>query len=363
VAEVAAFFRGCATNGPSWIAEAGSFLDDALRQHLCRAPTGAAVDTWPLSSRAGVYRREHASLLIRSRTTGILVDPISYQANLPYIGHSRAAIPPELVQAIAITHQHADHWSLATILSVAPGPEIPVIVPRVAKTSLLAPENLEDSLTLVGQRVIAAAWYTTVRIGDIDVDILPFYGEQPTRDAPGAVDGVRNWGNCYRFRAPEFSTLLVVDGGIDPAGSMIDVAEESNRRHGPVDVVLACMREFASPFFGGLWHYWAPVPFGRLQELYVRHKEGTLPSTTAGARVLAHICRGASARYFLPYANGFEGIGAPVTDIGWGAGEPSERDAVASLRAELAVLGARTVALNWNPGDIGTIDHGVLTVS
>jgi hypothetical protein len=188
-------------------------------------------------------------------------------------------------------------------------------------------------------------------VGDIDLDVLPFFGEQPTRDAPGPDAAIRNWGNCYRFNTEDFSAIVLVDSGADPLGSMVDVVRSSVESRGPVDVVLSCLREFESPFFGGLTMEWATLPFARLQQLHAQLTSRSLPSTTAGAEGTAELCEAAGARYYLPYANGFSGPGAPISDVGWGAGEPSEAALVTKVSASLARRKAKTAARNWNPGD------------
>jgi L-ascorbate metabolism protein UlaG (beta-lactamase superfamily) len=299
--------------------------------------------------RPGVYRREHASLVIRSRTTSILVDPIAPFAELPNL--ARAPVDESTHDAVAITHGHSDHWCPPTILQRVAYPDIPVIVPRVPRSNVLTRPEFKRELQLLGQRVLDPPWNTEVTIGDIVIDILPFFGEQPTKDIALPVRDVRSWGNCYRFNTPDFSTLLLVDCGEDPEGSVVDVCRRSFLRRGPVDLVLACMREFASPFFTGLAQYWAAVPLGSLKELFERLERGDLPSTTAGTEGIARAVEASRARHFAPYANGFEGAGAPICDIGWGEGEPSEAEVSQTLRTHLDRTGHAAQVIRWNPGD------------
>jgi hypothetical protein len=303
---------------------------------------------------------EHATLLIRSRTTGILLDPISLQRRLPSMRRLLPRMPPEAVDAVAITHGHVDHWHMPSLLANLARAEQPVLVPRVPFPSVLTFEDFQASLRLCGQTALAPAWGETVKVGDIEIDVLPFYGEQPVRDGPPLREGLRNWGNCYRFTTEDFSCLVLVDGGADPAGDMTQVVAESCRKRGPVDVLLACQREFLSPFFGGLSHYWASLPWSRLHSLYQELRAGTLRTATAGARGAAEACAAAQARYFLAYANGYEGMDHPITDVGWGDGEPPEARCNEVMREALARLGGSTQVLEWKPGTLAHLDRGAL---
>ena len=143
---------------------------------------------------------------------------------------------------------------------------------------------------------------------------------------------------------------------------MEDVVRESCEARGPVDVVLSCLREFACPFFGGLEHYWSVLTLRRLHELYQSFMKGQLPSTTAGPQLVASLCKLANARNYLPYANGYEGVGVAISDIGWGSGEGSEAIAVEHVRRALSRIGAPTAAMEWITGDCASFVHGHMRV-
>ncbi|WP_428262821.1 MBL fold metallo-hydrolase [Haliangium sp.] len=320
---------------------------------------------WPDAGRPGVHRREHASVLIRSRTTTVLVDPIGLQLGLPGIQAAPLSITPEQVgaiDAIAITHGHSDHFHLPSLLAHS-APDTPVIVPQVPTTSTIEPVPFAAVLEAMGQAATyAPAWHSSVTVGDIEIDVLPFYGEQPTRDAPGPAPGIRNWGNCYLLRTPELSVALLVDSGVDPLGSMEEVGRELGSKYGSIDIAMSCLRTFGAPFFGGLAHYWTTLPFARLEELWQQHRAGTLPSATAGPDGVARFCKAAGVRHYLPYAHGFSALRAPLPDIGWGAGEPSEAEAVRELAAALAAHGAATEVHAWTPGDGARVEAGRLVL-
>lgn len=324
-------------------------FDSALVGSLFR--DARPTSRWPETVEPGLYRREHASLVVRSKTTTLIVDPIPMMAMLPRISETPLD-PTTRPDAILVTHSHWDHWNLPSLLRTAGDPKVPVIVPAVPRRNLLCESDFAEALAAVGQHAVRAPWHSTHRIGDIEIDVLPFYGEQPTRDDAPALEGLRSWGNCYRFNTPDFSAIILVDSGVDALGSAASAVLESVRRHGPPDVLLSCLRSFACPFFGGLPLYWATLPFARLEELFALHDRSALPSTTAGTEGIAALCAEAGIPRFMPYAHGFEGIGAPIGDIGWGEGEPSEADAASDLQARLEKLGAPTKVLRWNTGEV-----------
>jgi hypothetical protein len=336
----------------------GAFITDFDR--FC--DSGETRPAWDDDGSPGIFRREHASLLVRSRKTSILVDPIYWFRAL---GHMQA-VPldrvPAKFDAVVVTHSHGDHWHVPSILHAVRGRDIPVIVPRVPRVNLLTPDRFADTLRGVGARVCSARWGSTVTVGDIEIDVLPFYGEQPTRDPPGPAQGLRSWGNCYRFNTPDFSAIILVDGGKDPMGDMSQVLRASASKRGPADVVLSCLRLFPSPFFGGLETYWAALPFSRLEQLYRTFRSGGLPSTTAGPAGVADACVAAQARFFLPYAHGFEGVGKSIRDVDWNLGGPSEDSMVAALKRELDARGGETRTVRWVAGDVARIKAGEMRI-
>lgn len=339
-------------------------IEPELLDLLCATPPDrSAAPLWPAASRPGIYRREHASLMIRSRDASLLLDPLSLA--LWYFPPALAGAPTNLavprLDGVAITHTHDDHWHLPSVLLHAQSRDMPVIVPQVPTVSILSPEDPAATLRLAGQRAESPPWDSTVTIGDIEIDILPFYGEQPTRQAPGPVPELRNWGNCYRFNTPDFSALVLVDSGADPAGDMEQVVARSTERRGPADVLLSCVQEFPSPFFGGVATECLTLPFARLRELFEELKAGRMPSTTAGPGGILRLCRASGARYFLPYANGFAHLGRP-NGIDWGYG-PTEHSVVDHLNQVLTARGTASRALGWNPGDAAVFTQGEIAIA
>jgi L-ascorbate metabolism protein UlaG (beta-lactamase superfamily) len=311
--------------------------------------------SWRAVTAPGVYRREHASLIIRSEGgTTIVTDPqlaaFGWTTN-----HGRRPAGPndaELAPAILLTHGHNDHWDLASILHWAS--DQPIIVPRVPRPSLLTDVDHHAVLHSLGLPVSAPRWDSTVAIGDIEVDILPFYGEQPTRSLPLPDPDVRNWGNCYRFNLPGWSLAILVDSGVDAAGSMQEAIRRSVEKRGPIDVIMSCCMEFREGDNPGLAHYLMTVPFAHVARV-VREAS----STTLGPGGLAEVCEIARARYFMPYAHGFKGVGKEPRST---EGYLTEAEALDQLREQLALRRTATEVVAWNPGDFMTLDRGDLVV-
>jgi L-ascorbate metabolism protein UlaG (beta-lactamase superfamily) len=336
-----------AANGDAFRAALSDEADDALLELFAGSPlVHGAHGEWPPANRPGIFRREHASIVIRSSTTTLLTDPQSLNAGWTTNGlryPSDVALEPD---GILITHTHGDHWHLPSVVRCA-GEGTTIVVPPVT-TNLLAHEDPRTGCELAGLRTIAPRWWSVVRIGDIDIQVLPFFGEQPTRSAPGPREGLRNWGSCYRFDTPHFSAIILVDSGIDPAGSALEVVERSVAELGPVDALLSCAGEFPEAINRGLAHYILALPFERLVGIHRKRRVASASSMTLGPNGVAEACRIARARYFLPYAHGFSGIATSPR----GESGPGEAGLFSDVTGALARSRAATRAVEWKPGDV-----------
>ena len=315
--------------------------EDLIRLLTSCLTDDASYGCWPAADAPGLYRREHASLVLRTPGSSLITDPQSLSSQWTTNFGRYPADPRSLrTSRVLLTHGHSDHWDLCSFLRWSQEDE-PVIVPRVPAPSLLA-DDARAQLELAGQAAIAPEWCTSLRIDDVEIDVLPFYGEQPTRDLPLPFP-LRNWGNCYRFNTAEWSAVVLVDSGTDAEGTMTDAIRRSVATRGPIDIVLSCCDEFPEAINPGLPHYLLTIPFDHLRR-YARRRA----SITSGPRGLAEICEAAQARWFLPYAHGFDALGKePIS----GENTTSEAELAAAVARALAERGAGTEVLGWSPGD------------
>jgi L-ascorbate metabolism protein UlaG (beta-lactamase superfamily) len=250
----------------------------------------------------------HNAVVVRSDRSCVLVDPWLVPARRA--DDTYRPIPRSLlanVDAIAITHSHPDHFDPGSLLQFDRRTRI--LVPRVGRESLLAVDMAYRLGELGFQDVRELDWGSTVKVGDILVTALPFYGEQPTT-GPQLFPEARNCGNTYLIRTPRFSCGLVADSGQDRGGRSRDVAREAHLRWGPIDVLFSGYRGwtlYPVQFFeSSVRQYLLFVP----EDLWgVRQ---SIMNTVEEAIDTAEIWH---ARYLVPYGDG----GAPwYGDIGLG---------------------------------------------
>lgn len=150
----------------------------------------------------------------------------------------------------------------------------------------------------------------------------------------------------------------------DADGSIADAAADSRRKHGAVDFLLSCCRDVSGgPFYGGLPEWWLSVPYDELVAQHRRMCElGRLDGVLPGVEGIAELCAASGARYFLPTANGFQGLGCPITDVGWGDGEPSEVEVLAGLREVLQDRQLDTEVVAWNCGDLCLVEDSAMRI-
>src|SRR5258708_4537486 len=199
---------------------------------------------------SGVYRLQHASLLYRTPTTGVLVDPHLHSTYGSITDDVHKDHLNSKVDAILISHFHEDHWFLATLLMF--DRDTPIVVPKVPRSTIICGDMAEILRRCGFRNVIAVDWYATpLQFGDIEVHVLPFYGEQPLRYQEPKDQNIRNWGNTYVVRTEQYTSWFLIDSGADAQGSMSGVAHQVRERIGKVDVVLSNLRRFPpySPFF------------------------------------------------------------------------------------------------------------------
>ena len=297
----------------------------------------------------GVFRLQHAALLYRTKTTGILVDPqLHSNYGIPNLKHDiTRAMLEGFVDAILISHSHYDHWNFPTLMQFAP--EIPIIVPKVPRGSITC-EDMKARLEGLGfHNVIAVDWYAEpIAIGDIEIHVLPFYGEQPLVPEYNQPKHphLRNWGNTYLLRTPHYTSWFLIDAGNDPMGSMKDVAEYVKEKFGGVEQVLSNFLSLSYNSIGTDLSGWGADIVGNLlsnpQIFSVTNKKEGFHLATLGAKGVAELCAIVGAKACLPYAHSWAELGQYTK---------SDESLIKEVTAELEILGCSTQVIPWRIGD------------
>ena len=285
--------------------------DSATRQFiefLVAEDLAETVDAEPTDASATVAHGDvtfvgHNTVLVRSSSTAILIDPLFFPGSRTYPDGYQpfAARDVGCVDAILITHSHPDHFDAASLLQF--GCDTPIFVPDIGEhgESLLTIDMVARLGELGFTDCRTAAWNTSARVGNIDIWALPFYGEQPT-DAETLHPEVRNAGNTYIVRTPRFSAAFVADSGRDGAGDAKQVATHWRRTNGPIDLLFSGYRGWLTYpvqlLFSSVSRYVLFVP----PDLWGSRMQ--LMNNTADAIDLAERW---GARYLAPYGDG----GAP----------------------------------------------------
>jgi hypothetical protein len=290
----------------------------------------------------GIYRLQHACLLFRTKSTSVLVDPVSYH-EADYWLDPRDVFAPD---AILISHSHLDHFCLATLLHFAK--DTPIVVPIVETPSLLA-ADMAGLLRAAGfTNVIAAPWFSRHQFGDIEVNVFPFYGEQPWLSFPAPWPSFRNAGNTYGVRLGEYTTWVLIDSGAECGAAMIDLCERVREVLGGVDIVLSNVREFSwhAGQIDGSGRYLFCFPMDQLE------RPDTWPDNrlmTLGPSGIRRLLAEVQARHFLPYAHWWHDRSTESTRVE----SLLEHELVATIArsSEKSMPMLRTTFLDWKVGD------------
>lgn len=185
----------------------------------------------------------HNTVVVRSSNTSVVVDPWFFPASPtnPTVYQPLAVRDIGPVSAILITHTHRDHLDPASLMQFPRN--VPVVVPQIEAETLLATDIGLRLRELGFTDVRPLSWNSEVTFGDINVRVLPFYGEQPT-DNQVFHPEIRNAGNTYVVRTPELSAAFLADTGADHLGDISSLALRERNERGPVDVVFCGYREW-----------------------------------------------------------------------------------------------------------------------
>jgi hypothetical protein len=295
----------------------------------------------------GVFRLQHASLLYRSRLAGVLVDPHLHSSFNN--SHGRDITPADLlgkVNAVLISHFHGDHWFLPSLM-MFPRDTL-IVVPKVPGPSIICGDMKKMLEALGFINVVAADWYSEpIRVEDIEIFVLPFFGEQPLRYERPNDMRLRNWGNTYLIRCPFYTSWFLIDSGADAEGSMLEVSDWVRAKFPRIDFVLSNLRRFCvvHPIYinGGLnWLTLSPDQIRRFHTMKGH-------CITLGSQNVARICKTIGARYYLPYAHWWGELNAIPRTSEDTPGE-DEMQLLSKLQEHLAEVGAPTRIVNWNIG-------------
>ncbi|MFO0596574.1 MAG: MBL fold metallo-hydrolase [Myxococcaceae bacterium] len=191
----------------------------------------------------------HNTTLVRGREASVLVDPYFRPASELDLPGFQPMQPRDLgpVDAVLITHSHGDHFHLGSLLQLPP--ETRFFVPPVERESLFSTDCALRLRQLGFRHVEALPWWSSRRVGDVEVTALPFYGEQPT-DQEGVHRGLRNIGSTWKVVSPTHAAVFFADSGRDVSGDMKAVCRRAGQT--PIDVLFCGVRGFKlQPLFFG----------------------------------------------------------------------------------------------------------------
>lgn len=181
----------------------------------------------------------HNTTLVRGRDARVLVDPYFRPASRFDLPNYQPMQPRDLgrVDAVLITHSHGDHLHLGSLLQLPR--ETRFFVPPVERESLFSTDCALRLRQLGFHHVEALAWWSERTIGDVTVQALPFYGEQPTA-TEGVYPALRNIGSTWRVETPHQRYAFFADSGDDARGTMDAVAKQMK----PVTQLFCGVRGF-----------------------------------------------------------------------------------------------------------------------
>jgi L-ascorbate metabolism protein UlaG (beta-lactamase superfamily) len=244
----------------------------------------------------GIYRLQHASLLFRSQSTRIIVAPVF----CPFENYWLDALDVPVVDAILISHSHGDHFCPLTLMHYPN--DVTIIVPRVEMPSMLCPDMASLLRDAGFTNVIDAPWYSKQTVGDIQIGIYPFYGEQPWLTFCSPLAGFRNAGNTYVVDVDGLKTWFLIDSGTEHGSSMKEVCARVRAEEGEIDVVMSNLREFPwhPAQIDGSGRYLFCFPMERLENPE-QWPHGRL--MTFGPLGMREFLTELGAKHFFPYAH------------------------------------------------------------
>jgi L-ascorbate metabolism protein UlaG (beta-lactamase superfamily) len=183
----------------------------------------------------------HTSVLFQTNDAAILTDPLLRNE----LGSPRRAFDVTRLDltAICCTHAHWDHCELATLLRF--DKRTPVIIPRVRAATAFNPPIAPVLRRLGFQDVRELEPWDRQQLGDVEMILVPFHGEQ---DEPDAV--IDHY--TYIYRASGLTVYGGVDAYRDTSGDMLEVLKRVRDEYRPSVAFLPISRMIYRYEYGGV---------------------------------------------------------------------------------------------------------------
>jgi L-ascorbate metabolism protein UlaG (beta-lactamase superfamily) len=224
----------------------------------------------------------HTSIMLRSRDTVILTDPL-YRVSLgiPPFAFDAARLP---LAAIFLTHSHWDHCDLATLLHF--DKRTPIVIPRIHRPTAFNPPMVPALRALGFNEIRELDVWETTTVGDVQMMAVPFHGEQDEPDAE--IDHY-----TYVFRAGGLTLYGGVDAYRDTYGEMRPALERVRREWAPDVAFLPISRMTYEWRHGGVNGFCRYVDTERLEQSF---------QYTAGPEQALEWALALGVRRVIPYA-------------------------------------------------------------
>jgi L-ascorbate metabolism protein UlaG (beta-lactamase superfamily) len=234
------------------------------------------------SDRPRVTFVAHTSLLVQSKRTAVLFDPLLRRnLGLPEKGFDVTRLK---LGAICCSHSHWDHCDVASLLLF--DKRTPVIIPKVRKPTIFNPP-ISPMLKLLGfENIREVELWKPIQIDDVEIVPVPFHGEQDEPDAE--IDHY-----TYVVRTEGLSLYGGVDAYQDTLGDMTADLERVRRDYSPTVAFLPVSRMTYTYAHGGVNGFCRKISTELLDQSF---------QYTAGPEVAVDWSRLLDARCVVPYA-------------------------------------------------------------
>jgi len=287
--------RRLSADAAGWAADLTAALKrEGFVQSVPEPPAEPALPPAPAVTFLG-----HSALLMRSRKSAIIVDPIF---------SARLGSPPAVfdiarmkLDAICCSHAHWDHCNPGTLLRF--DKDTPVLIPAIRRPTAFNPPMVPMLKLLGFSDVREAELWRPSRFGEVEIVPLPFHGEQ---DEPGAeIDHY-----TYMFNADGFAVYGGVDCYRDSFGDMRQILERA-AAYKPDVAFLPVSRMTYEYRWGGVNEFCRYLDRSLLGRSF---------QYTAGSDFAAELAAISGARFAVPYATfTFSRFAAELEEIRFGA--------------------------------------------